>query len=90
MPMWLLSGSFFPVPASGWLSWIMRANPLTYGVIGLQRFLFAHAYGPGQEPPATPELPSVAACVVVTCAFTAVCFALAVWLTALRSVRNAR
>ena len=24
MPMWLLSGSFFPVPASGWLSWVMR------------------------------------------------------------------
>jgi ABC-2 type transport system permease protein len=91
MPMWLLSGSFFPVPASGWLSWVMRLNPLTYGVVGLQRFLFAHAYGPGQaEPVATPGFPSVTTCVVVTCLFTLICFAIAVWLTGRRSVRNAR
>jgi ABC-2 type transport system permease protein len=91
MPMWLLSGSFFPVPASGWLSWVMRLNPLTYGVVGLQRFLFAQAYGPGQtEPAATPGFPSVTTCVVVTCCFTAICFAVAVWLTNRRSVRNAR
>ena len=91
MPMWLLSGSFFPVPPSGWLSWVMRLNPLTYGVIGLQRFLFAHAYGPGQaEPAATAGLPSVATCVVVTSLFCAVCFAVAVWLTGRRTVRNAR
>jgi ABC-2 type transport system permease protein len=37
MPMWLLSGAFFPVPAQGWLSWIMRVNPLTYGLAGLRR-----------------------------------------------------
>jgi len=91
MPMWLLSGSFFPVPASGWLSWVMRLNPLTYGVVGLQRFLFAHAYGPGQTvPAATPGYPSVTTCVVVTCLFTVICFAIAVWLTSRRSARNAR
>ncbi len=44
MPMWLLSGAFFPVPESGWLAWVMRINPLTYGVVGLQRILcYAHA-----------------------------------------------
>ena len=37
MPMWLLSGSFFPAPASGWLAWVVRLNPLTYGTAGLRR-----------------------------------------------------
>jgi ABC-2 type transport system permease protein len=40
MPMWLLSGAFFPVPSLGgealwseWgLHWVMRLNPLTYVV----------------------------------------------------------
>jgi ABC-2 type transport system permease protein len=91
MPMWLLSGSFFPVPPSGWLSWVMRLNPLTYGVIGLQRFLFAHSYGPGQPAPAaTATLPSVSMCVAVTLCFSAIAFGVAVWLTGRRSVRNAR
>lgn len=31
MPMWLLSGAFFPVEsAAGWLGWLMRLNPLTW------------------------------------------------------------
>lgn len=45
MPMWLLSGAFFPIPeiaaetASGQavLHWIMRLNPLTYCVAGVRR-----------------------------------------------------
>ena len=33
MPMWLLSGAFFPAAgASTWMAWIMAVNPLTYGV----------------------------------------------------------
>lgn len=37
MPMWLLSGSIFPVEtAAGWLRWIMNLNPLTYGVQSLR------------------------------------------------------
>jgi ABC-2 type transport system permease protein len=33
MPMWMLSGAFFPVPQQGGLlAWIMRLNPLTYGL----------------------------------------------------------
>ncbi len=37
MPMWLLSGSIFPVEsAAGWLKWIMKLNPLTYGVQSLR------------------------------------------------------
>jgi ABC-2 type transport system permease protein len=87
MPMWLLSGAFFPVPDSGWLAWVMRVNPLTYGVVGLQRILFAHA---GQETSAQAALPSVATCLIVTAGFCIVAFAAAVWLTGRRSVRNAR
>ncbi len=41
MPMWLLSGAFFPAGESGWLSWVIRANPLTYGVAGLRRLLYS-------------------------------------------------
>lgn len=89
MPMWLLSGSFFPVPESGWLSWMMRCNPLTYGVIGLQRFLFAGVAGPG-EIPAMAGRPSATTCICVTVLFCVACFAAAVWLTGRRTVRDAR
>ncbi|MFP5289091.1 MAG: ABC transporter permease, partial [Thermoanaerobaculia bacterium] len=43
VPMWLLSGAFFPLSgAPRWLSALMRLNPLTYGVAGLRWVL----YGP--------------------------------------------
>jgi ABC-2 type transport system permease protein len=42
MPMWLLSGAFFPAE-SGLLGWIVRLNPLTYGVAGLRRMLYWNA-----------------------------------------------
>jgi ABC-2 type transport system permease protein len=71
MPMWLLSEAFFPA-ASGWLGWIIRANPLTYGVAGLRRLLYwndAQATLPA-------DLPSLATCCWVTLLFAAVTFAL--------------
>lgn len=47
MPMWLLSGAFFPVPNLGtgqWmqdvLHWIMKMNPLTHVVSLVRRFLY--------------------------------------------------
>jgi ABC-2 type transport system permease protein len=41
MPLWMLSGSLFPVSgASSWIAMIMRANPLTYGVEGLRASLY--------------------------------------------------
>jgi ABC-2 type transport system permease protein len=92
MPMWLLSGAFFPVPDSGWLAWVMRINPLTYGVVGLQRILFAHAEqaaGAGAAS-ARAGLPSIATCLAVTLLFGVVAFVAAVRLTGRRSVRNAR
>ena len=37
MPMWLLSGAFFPSEGLGpVLAWILRINPLTYGVTALR------------------------------------------------------
>lgn len=37
MPMWLLSGSLFPYETSAdWMKWIMKVNPVTYGVSALQ------------------------------------------------------
>jgi ABC-2 type transport system permease protein len=58
-PMWLLSGSFFPASgASPWLAWVLRLNPLSYGVGGLR-----HALGAGAASP------SIGVCLLVTLLF---------------------
>ncbi|HUY89321.1 MAG TPA: ABC transporter permease [Pirellulales bacterium] len=77
MPMWLLSGAFFPADARGstgaaLLAWVIRVNPLTYGVAGLRRMLYWNA-GDAALPA---DLPSLATCWVVMLAFAAVTFAL--------------
>ncbi len=76
MPMWLLSGAFFPAGdgagGSTWLAWIMLANPLTYGVAGLRRLL----YWDLPESSLPEGLPPLATCLIVTAAFAAVTFAL--------------
>jgi len=69
IPMWLLSGAFFPVDgAPAWLRWAMAVNPLTYGVAALRRAL-------GGTVPARTS-PSLSIAVVVT--FAVVMFAAAV------------
>lgn len=83
MPMWLLSGAFFPANGSGWLAWVIKANPLTYGVAGLRRLLAADATS-------LALLPSWPVCMIVTGLFCGVCLAGAVWLTNRRSLHNAR
>jgi ABC-2 type transport system permease protein len=41
IPLWLLSGALFPIhDASGWIRWVMRLNPLTYGLEALRMALF--------------------------------------------------
>ena len=41
IPIWLLSGAFFPAAgASPPLEWVMKINPLTYGVAALRRCLY--------------------------------------------------
>jgi len=72
MPMWLLSGAFFPaagVPV--WLAWVMKINPMTYGMAALRRALYlGTASGARARPSMTFSL-------VVLCAFGVVCFAAA-------------
>jgi ABC-2 type transport system permease protein len=46
LPMWVLSGAVFPLEgAASWLAWIMRLNPLTYGVRALREALWLPAGG---------------------------------------------
>ena len=85
MPMWLLSGAFFPGGESGWLSWVMRLNPLTYGVAMLRRLLYWD-----HELPTSIGLPSLASSILVTVVFAAVCIGLSVMLASRQSSRNAR
>jgi len=66
MPMWLLSGAFFPAGgAAGWLRGIMALNPLTYGVSAIRHALYA-----GPEPSIAGEPPLVV-CLSVTVLFAA-------------------
>ncbi|MFQ5495162.1 MAG: ABC transporter permease, partial [Phycisphaerae bacterium] len=67
MPMWLLSGAFFPATgASSWLGWVMRLNPLTYGVALLRRVMY---WGGSSLPEG---LPSAGLSVAVTVGFAVV------------------
>jgi ABC-2 type transport system permease protein len=87
MPMWLLSGGFFPIPA--WspglglgqqvLHGAMRANPLSYAVAGVRHLLspeidYGHAW-----------VPSLAVCWMVTIAFALAAFAAATWVSRQRT-----
>jgi ABC-2 type transport system permease protein len=47
IPMWLLSGAVFPATgAPGWLQWVIRVNPLTYGVAAVRWSMYGTAdYG---------------------------------------------
>jgi ABC-2 type transport system permease protein len=72
MPMWLLSGAFFPskdVPS--WLGWIIAVNPLTYGVAALRRVLYS------AHPEAVVGLPGLGVSLVVVLVFAASMLALA-------------
>jgi ABC-2 type transport system permease protein len=41
IPMWLLSGALFPSSgAHAWMAWVMKCNPLTYGVTAIRRGLY--------------------------------------------------
>jgi ABC-2 type transport system permease protein len=72
MPMWLLSGSFFPVHGVPlWLAWVMHINPLTYGTAALRRVLV-----PAEES-LPPDLPGLGLSLLATLAFAAAMFILA-------------
>jgi ABC-2 type transport system permease protein len=88
LPMWLLSGAFFPAGGSGALAWIIRLNPLTYGVAGLRHYLdfqasrgvpapgASHAAASASRP--IDALPPLSLCWIITLAF-ALLMLLAAW-----------
>ena len=65
MPMWLLSGAFFPLSgAPQWLAWIMRVNPMTYATAALRQVLYY------PDPTVvSDDLPGLAACLAITAVF---------------------
>lgn len=66
IPMWLLSGSLFPASgAQTWMAWVMKLNPLSYGVTAIRAGLY------GQSMPAT--------ALIVTALFAVVMWALSLW-----------
>jgi ABC-2 type transport system permease protein len=78
MPMWFLSGALFP--ASGaWagLRWVMRLNPLSYGLAGLRQALYWH-----HAPAVAGALPGLALSMLVSIAFALVMFLLAAQIAA--------
>jgi ABC-2 type transport system permease protein len=84
MPMWLLSGAFFPASgAAGPVSWVMAANPLTYGVAALRRALYG-----GGDPPGG-AVPGLGAALLVSLAFASAAFAAALASTRRRAVAEA-
>ena len=61
IPLWLLSGALFPVNgASKWMAFLMRLNPLTYGMDALRTALFP-ATAPQSQFPIGTSLAIVAA-----------------------------
>ena len=75
LPMWFLSGAFFPVTGAPlWLEWIMRLNPLTYGIAAMRHVLYFSSSGPGED------LPSRALCLIILVVWCLVCLVLDLWI----------
>src|SRR2546426_404772 len=68
IPMWLLSGALFPASgAQKWMAWVMKLNPLTYGVTAIRLGLYWTS-GPVDWVP-----------MIVTAVFAGVMFGLSLW-----------
>ncbi|MBI2194873.1 MAG: ABC transporter permease [Planctomycetes bacterium] len=64
MPMWLLSGAFFPAAgAHAWIRGLMTINPLTYGLAAIRHALYA------ADLARVPDLPSLGTSALVSAAF---------------------
>ena len=80
MPMWLLSGAFFPIPAPGVeatvgqliLHWVMRLNPLSYSIAQMRQLMY-----PEIDFAATTWAPAPIFSWVVSVGFLIVTFAIA-------------
>src|SRR3954451_22001569 len=78
LPMWLLSGAFFPMDVGGWLGWVVRLNPLTYGVAGLR-------YSLQNVDVSATHLPSPAVCWLVSLLFACVTLVACWWIAGKRT-----
>lgn len=75
IPLWLLSGSAFPVGgAHGWLRFLMKLNPMTYGVTLVRRALY------GGAPHDWSGEPSAGLCLAVTIGFSLAMVILSGWM----------
>ena len=69
MPMWLLSGSFFPASgAPRWIRAVISANPLTYGVAAVRRLLYLGS------PSTAMDVPSLVTCITISVLFAILAF----------------
>ncbi len=83
MPLWLLSGAFFPVPmvqsqspiGQHVMHWVMRCNPISYTVSGLRQMM-------ANTPQKLESLwnPSIGLCWLITIAFALITTLLAIWI----------
>jgi len=83
LPLWFLSGAMFP-PQNAWgaLRWLMRINPLSYGLAGLWRAIYF------RNPEALAVLPGWPAILIVSVAFAAVMLLLASGVASVRSAAD--
>jgi ABC-2 type transport system permease protein len=80
IPLWLLSGAMFPLAgASGWIRFLIRINPLTYGVEALRDALY-----PGN----LPEFP-LASSLATLVLFSALMFGLSFIMVSRRTTKPA-
>ncbi|MHB2026608.1 MAG: ABC transporter permease [Elusimicrobiota bacterium] len=71
IPLWMLSGALFPAStAPAWLRAIMRVNPVTYAVLGLEQALS----------PARAGMASLGSCLAILAVFAAVILLFSSWL----------
>jgi ABC-2 type transport system permease protein len=70
IPLWILSGAMFPAGgAAPAIAWLMRVNPMAYGVAGIRRALYgAHAAQAGVSGSAALELAVVLAFALIAIA----------------------
>ena len=69
IPLWFLSGALFPAEgAPRWLGWIMKCNPLSYGLVALRQGLY------WEQPGMTATAPSKLVSLVVSVVFAVVMF----------------
>lgn len=81
IPLWLLSGALFPPDgATGWIRFLMKWNPLSYGLAAIRMSIFPSA--------TSMHSPGMIFSIFVTMIFGIVLFACAVWSANQPAVRN--